>query len=75
MTQPLDNLEIRAQVHAMLIMAHALGTELDRIAALIADRSGLEPDSDLITEAVFNSTNAAEALMVLMGTLHISAPN
>lgn len=61
--------DTECRVYAMLTMAHALTAETDRIAALIADKLGIDPVDEAITEAVWNFDDAATALMFLKGDL------
>lgn len=51
----------------MVELARALAAALDGVAAEIAEASGLEPDSDTITDAVFNCTDVDQAMALLTG--------
>lgn len=61
--------ETECRVLAMLQCTHAMITETDRLASLIAEAIGVDPSDELITEAVFNSQDPACAVMFLKGDL------
>lgn len=61
--------EIETRAYALLQCTHALNAETDRIAGLLADLLGVDPSSDVITDAVWNTNNPAEAVMYLKGEL------
>lgn len=53
------------QLRQMLAFAHTLAEALDSLASEIAFVSGIDPDSEQITEAVFNCTDVDAALTIL----------
>ncbi|MEQ8292511.1 MAG: hypothetical protein RIA08_09915 [Roseovarius sp.] len=57
------------RILALLQCTHALTTETDRLAAIIAELLGIDPSDDAISEAVWNSESPATALMFLKGDL------
>lgn len=61
--------DTECRVMALLQCTHALISETDRIAALIADLIRVEPDSDVITDVIWNSGSPAEGVMMLKGEL------
>lgn len=61
--------ETECRLLALLQCTHAMQVETDRLASIIADLIGVTPDSDVITEAIWNSDSPAEAVMFLKGDL------
>lgn len=56
----------RSALIGMLTAAHAVAEQLDTLAAAIAEEVGVEPDSEEITESVFNMTDAPDAADLLL---------
>lgn len=63
------NRETECRVLALLQCTQALLAETDRLAAIIAELVGIEPDSEAITEAVWNAQDPATAVMFLKGDI------
>jgi hypothetical protein len=61
--------DTECRVLALLQCTHAMVMETDRLAGIIAEELGIDPMSDVITEAVFNAQDPATALMFLRGDL------
>ncbi|KMK63796.1 hypothetical protein [Puniceibacterium sp. IMCC21224] len=73
MTQPspLHDDATRARANCLLIMAHALVAEADRIAGLLAEVCDLDPSSDQIIDAIWNQTEVGTGIMILRGDLPV----
>ena len=71
MTTPslIPDRETECRILALLQCTHALNAETDRLAAIIAELLGIDPSSDTITDAVWNSQDPATAVMFLKGDL------
>lgn len=54
------------QLRQMLAFAHTLAEALDGIATEVALLSGHDPDSDVISQAVYTETDVDAAMAVLM---------
>ena len=61
--------ETECRLLALLQCTHAMQVETDRLASIIADLIGVTPDSEAITDAIWNSDSPAEAVMYLKGDL------
>jgi hypothetical protein len=53
------------QLRQMLAFAHTLNEALDGLATEIAHLAGIEPDSEQITDAVYNAGDLDAALTIL----------
>ena len=62
----------RQAILSLLEAAHCLTAETDTLAGRIADLLGLPRDSDTITDAIWNASDAGSAMMFLEG--EISTP-
>lgn len=65
----IPNRETECRILALLQCTHALTTETDRLAAIMAELLGIDPGSDTITRAVWDSQDPATAVMYLKGDL------
>ena len=63
--QPDDRL---AHVSDLVGIAHALLIEADRVATRIAELCDTDPAGDRISDAIYNTTDRAKALAILLGT-------
>lgn len=61
--------DTECRVMALLQCTHAMIMETDRLASLIAELIGVEPDDEAITEAVYNAQSPLDAVMYLNGSL------
>ncbi|MBO9451469.1 hypothetical protein J7426_14440 [Tropicibacter sp. R16_0] len=69
MSNLIPNRETETRILALLQCTQAMINETDRLAAIIADLTQVDPSSETITEAVWNSQSPATAVMFLKGEL------